>query len=164
MITIEQISMKFSMDMGSPIPKIISTDNKLVLLFNVDIFDGPNITDKIHELSNENGACTAIIKFNKSVIHKFGSPNDEVIIGHPYYNMGLRAYSFWKVNDSDWKKEIIRINAHHPYFNENSFDSMNHYILTFKDNTFECLAESYDLEYSYNSLDSVIQQIAREIV
>lgn len=124
----------------------------LILMFYVDVFNLPETTDTITERHSFDDSGIAILKFKHPYIHKFGIPNDDVIIGHPYYDLGLKPYSIFSVNDSDWIKDIKRIQAKHPYFNEQSFSDLEHYIITFKDNTFECIAKGYDIDYSYETM------------
>ena len=157
MINLNEIGLKHPINMGAPAPKILADDNNLILLFYLDLFDSPKISDKLKEREIENDTGIAIIKFKRKFIHKFGAPNDDLIIGHPYYKIGLKPYSFYSVEDSDWIKEIIRIQSLHPYYNEESVKNLNHYILTFKDNTFECIADEYFVEYSYETMSQCIQ-------
>lgn len=152
MINLNEIGLKHPINMGAPAPKILADDNNLILLFYVDVFNLPKITNTITERDSFDDSGVAILKFKHTQIHKFGTPNDEVLIGHPYYDLGLKPYSIFSVNDSDWVKDIKRIQAKHPYFNDNSFDDLEHYIITFKDNTFECIAKGYDIEYSYDTM------------
>lgn len=163
MITLNNINIKYPINMGAPEPIIISAGFNLILIFYVDLFDFPKMTDKLRERNIENDSGVAIIKFKKRYIHKFGTPNDELIIGHPYYKLGLKPYSFFSVNDSDWIKEIKRIQALHPYFNEQIFDNLNHFVITFKDNTFECISEDYSIEYSFDSMQKVFNKIVKEV-
>jgi len=163
MITLNQLGTKYPINMGAPAPIIISTSSDLILMFYVDLFDLPKITDRLKERDTESDSGVAIMKFKRRYIHKFGIPNDDVIIGHPYYKMGLKPYSFFSVNDSDWIKEIKRIEKHHPYFNEQGFDNLNHYIITFKDNTFECVAEDYFIEYSFDSMRDTFNKVVKSI-
>jgi len=163
MIKLEQIKTKYHINSGAPEPIIISIGFHLILMFYVDLFDFPSITNKLKERDTENDIGVAIIKFKKRYIHKFGVPNDEVIIGHPYYKLGLKPYSFFSVIDSDWIKEIKRIEAHHPYFSEQGFNNLKHFIITFKDNTFECIAEDYLIDYSLETMQDTLSRIIKEV-
>jgi hypothetical protein len=152
MTELKNIDTKYPINMGAPAPKIICDDNNLTLLFYVDLFDLSKTTDKIKErdIFNDSGVATLTFKFFR--IYKFGVPNDDLIIAHPYYKLGLKPYSFYLVEDSDWIKDIKRIEKHHPYFNEKKYNDLNHYIITFKDNTFECIAKGFSIEYSSNPI------------
>ena len=163
MTTLNSIGLKYPINIGAPEPIIICIGFDLILLFYVDLFDLPKITNNLKERDIDSDVGVAIMKFKKRYIHKFGIPNDEVIVGHPYYKIGLKPYSFFSVNDSDWVREIKRIEAHHPYFNKQSFDNLNHYIITFKDNTFECISEDYSIEYSFTNIRDTFNKVIKEI-
>ncbi len=152
MISLENIPLKYPINIGAPAPRIICDDFNLILLFYIDLFDLPKTIDTIIERDINNDSGVAIVKFKKRYIYKFGIPNDEVLLGHQYYKIGLKPYSFMEVKDSDWIKEIIRIESHHPYFDKHSFGKLKHYIFTFKDNTFECIAEDYSIEFSFETM------------
>ncbi|BFP43257.1 hypothetical protein FGF1_41020 [Flavobacteriaceae bacterium GF1] len=159
MTELRSIATKYPINMGAPSPKVICDEINLTLLHYVDLFELPDTTDKIKERDTNVDTGVAIVRFTNTYIHKFGIPNDEVIIGHPYYDIGLKPYSFFSVEDSDWIKEIKRIQSHHPYFDEDRYKDVNHYILTFKDNTFECVATDFSIEYSFDSMNQVFQNL-----
>jgi len=158
MITLEEIGTKYPINIGAPEPRILCNDINLVLLFHVDLLDLPKITNKIKQRDSTSDTGVAIMKFKKNYIFKYGTPNDEVLDGHPYYNLGLEHYSFFEVNDSDWIKEIKKIESHHPYYNDNSFEDLKHYIITFKEKTFECIAEHYSIEYYVDTMENIFKK------
>ncbi|MEM1338966.1 MAG: hypothetical protein AAGF96_14500 [Bacteroidota bacterium] len=164
MISLEKINLEHPMDIGAPSPKIISDDINLTVLFYVDLFDSVRITDKVKERNIFVDSGTAILKFELCRIHKFGSPSDETISGHRYYDMGLDSYSFFIVHDSEWVKELKEIGSHHPYYNERSFDGFEHYIITFKDNTFECIAKNYSINFSSKPLKENLKMVTDNLI
>jgi hypothetical protein len=103
---------------------IISSQNKLYLL-----------------LEEENGLINALC-FDFS-LYKFGHPNDEIV--HPLMKYGLGIYGFFEVNNSDWIKELKKLNSQHPRHNDNLYAEHRHYIAKFKDTTLEVIARKYEL-------------------
>ncbi len=95
MITLEEIGTKYPINIGVPEPRILCNDINLVLLFYIDLIETPKITNKIKQRDNASDTGVAIIKFKKNYIFKYGTPNDEVLNGHPYYNLSLRHDSFF---------------------------------------------------------------------
>lgn len=89
---------------------------------------------------------TARIRFLRPIQHVMGWPNDEVLIAHPLWNKGLRHYGAFEVENSAWKKTIIARNAVHPRASAAHYERLRHFVLTFHDETFECLAEGYVVE------------------
>ncbi len=117
---IEQIKEKFNIDIGAPIPTILSNEHKLYLIFYVSIIDPNWDGTTVHMRSNrDHGIVT--IKFNGFAQFKFGNPNDEAIHGHPLYKLGLKHYSIQKVIDSEWIKELTRMNPVHPCHKDEHF-------------------------------------------
>jgi len=128
---IKQIHEKFKIDIGAPMPTILSNEFTLYLIFYVR-----NTID--------NRIVTAT--FNRFIQFKFGNPNDESIEGHPLYNLGLEPYSIQKVIDSEWIKELIKMNSVHPNHKDEHFSDYEHFIFFFHDTCFEIISEAYSIE------------------
>lgn len=73
----------------------------------------------------------------------FGGPNDEALDGHPLYSRGLEPYDVFEVINSSWIRSMERMNSVHPSHNPARFQRLKHYIFTFHDSTFECIAEGF---------------------
>jgi hypothetical protein len=69
-----------------------------------------------------------------------GAPNDEALDGHRLSSHGLKPWAFQEVINSDWISELERRNRVHPSHGKALFEGLNHYIVTFQDETFECIA------------------------
>ncbi|MBL8020661.1 MAG: hypothetical protein JNM27_13405 [Leptospirales bacterium] len=93
---------------------------------------------------------TALIEFESCFATRFGSPNDEGLPEHPLYGLGLQAYGIWEVLNSEWAgaeeqraqkttKRIWGSRGHE--LGTNSIG--RHFIFTFHDSTFECLAGGF---------------------
>jgi hypothetical protein len=71
-----------------------------------------------------------------------GAPNDEALSGHRLAQNGLIHFSFHEVHNLDWIADImIRNRVHHCHTDE-LFAGLRHFIATFKDETFECVART----------------------
>jgi hypothetical protein len=146
------------MDVGAPMPMVLEGRWCIYLLFyKVSLPDSVSVENNTAE--NE---TLVIIKFLRNLIYKFGSPNDEVLHGHPYYPLGLTAYSFFEVKNSDWIKELMKINSVHSYYNKENWKDDKHFILTFKDETFECIADGYEISEENISMKDKAFQIMNE--
>jgi len=60
--------------------------------------------------------------------------------------MGLRPYSAAEVRTSSWIRSLEHRNRVHPSHRPESFERYRHFILAFHDTTFECVAESFDVQ------------------
>jgi hypothetical protein len=126
-------------DPNSPEVELIVTKSAVTLVFFVNYF--------IYENFREGDK--AKLTFNNCFKYSFNSMNDEG------YYMGQYRY---KYNDLPWG-EFYKIETNwetdfpvkHTTLTEMTDKSkLNHFIFFFKDNTFECVAESYQLEFYSN--------------
>jgi len=73
----------------------------------------------------------------------FGPPNDEGLHGHPLAERGLEPYGVFVVSPSSWLRALVRMNAVHPRHRDEHFDGLCHFVFTFHDSTFECIARGF---------------------
>jgi len=73
-----------------------------------------------------------------------GPPNDEALSGHPLYGHGLEYYAAHEVTNSVSVAEFENRNRVHPYHRPERFTSLRHVIITFHDETLECLCSAWD--------------------
>ena len=88
----------------------------------------------------------AIVIFKNCHKYSFNSMNDEgYFMGqYRYKNHDLPWGEFYML-DTDWSKDFpVRYNT---LIQNPEKDKLNHYIFFFKDNTFECLAENFDVKF-----------------
>ncbi len=118
---------------GAPCPEMIAGEHILLVKYFVQ--------DQ-HPESDE----AASVRFNSPYAHQFGPPNDEALNAHPLYERGLRPYGSFEVINSSWIRTLEKMNAVHPLHDRKRFmKGKRHFILTFHDTTFECIAESYSV-------------------
>jgi hypothetical protein len=72
---------------------------------------------------------------------KIGSPNDEVLRGHFLWGSGLEFYSAHEVKNSPWVTELMEVDRAHERFDESQWSGRHHFMLTFHDETLECIAK-----------------------
>jgi hypothetical protein len=82
-----------------------------------------------------------IVEFKQVTSVKIGSPNDEVLHGHPLWGSGLEYYRAHEVRNSPWITELMTVNRVHERFDESRWSGKHHFILTFHDETLECVAQ-----------------------
>ena len=64
----------------------------------------------------------------------------------------MKSYSFYELRDSDLIKSLQEIGEIHPNYNPKKWEMYKHYILTFHDNMFECIAKDFELREENRSL------------
>lgn len=98
------------------------------------------------------------------LMHLLGPPNDEAIRGHPLWRRGLDSYRAYQVEQSSLLRRIAVMNYVHPRNDPASFDHFRHYILTFEDSTFECVAKSYTISIDRAASDDERWQCMLSVV
>lgn len=93
------------------------------------------------------------LEFSRCSIAKFGYPNDEALGGHRLYSKGLGFYGCFEVLESEWIAELRRRNeVGFPEFR--AFAEQRHFVITFHDSTFECIALHFQPVEEFPKLDS----------
>lgn len=150
----------FQMDAGAPSPLVLSNDNELFVSF---------YANKVHSVSEpqerntvyDEGVIT--LRFNSYIKYTFGFPNDETLSGHPYNKFGLESYAFYEVMDSDFIRQLMIIDSAHPYHTTSKWKEYKHYVLTFHDNMFECVAKGFELREENSTLYNEASRVLNEI-
>ncbi|OGZ11887.1 MAG: hypothetical protein A2942_01845 [Candidatus Lloydbacteria bacterium RIFCSPLOWO2_01_FULL_50_20] len=105
-------------------------------------------------------ASAALFSFNYTRMHMFGLPNDESLDQHPLSSRGLRGHGAFEVKNSSWVRRLEKTNKNYRQHAPERYDSLRHFIFTFHDNTFECLAEDYTLSIETESITNLMQKAA----
>ena len=137
-------------DTGAPSPMVFVEEHHLVLSYW--LCDQPPYPPTTAPL--------AIVRFSRPYFHMFGPPNDEAFAGHPLADRGLDPYGAFRVEKSSLIRSLERMNSVHRCHNPTTFDAMTHYIFTFHDSTFECVAHGYDSSIVRGPIASTVPQMA----
>jgi hypothetical protein len=92
----------------------------------------------------------------------FGPPNDEAFSGHPLAARGLKPYSVFEIEKSSWLRALVRMNSVHPYHKVERFADLRHWVFSFHDTTFECIASSFDIVLARGTPWSVLEDAAND--
>lgn len=145
---IREITDVFTMDGGAPMPVVLSSDNQLFVVF----FD------------NSDDQVSYIVTFDHYYQYIFGGPNDETLDGHRYYDLGLESYGLFEVENSEWLRELKKIDSVHPDHDERGWEKTKHFIITFHDSMLECAAESFTVEKSTEKRTEIVERIAKQLI
>ena len=136
----------FKINPASPSPIVFSTMEGTCICFYLIPEDGMALN-----------TARIILKFRVCIEYTFGGPSGELVYGHPYYELGLDGSLFYELQDSDWIKACERINSIHPQHDPERWKKFKHYILTFHDNMFQCIAEGFEaIEGDQATYDAVM--------
>ena len=75
------------------------------------------------------------------MVATYGYPNDEALAGHPLYLSGLRHYGVFEVLEPSWRQRVIDQNLISFPRTPPQYTTLRHFVITFHDSTFECLAQ-----------------------
>ncbi|MDB6038750.1 MAG: hypothetical protein JWM99_2591 [Verrucomicrobiales bacterium] len=101
----------------------------------------------------------AVVEFTEPYAYMFGPPKDEAFSRHPLASRGLRPGTRVIVDQA--------LGAHdsaHPRHRPERFVGLEHYILSFHDTTFECVARRFAVSTHTGSVAEVLQNVLRGIV
>ena len=150
----------FEMDYGSPSPTIVSNDNELFVAFYADKVNTSPIPQE-RNIIYDIGIFA--LKFKHYLKYTFGQPGNETIQGHPYSKLGMESYSFYELENSDFIKSLQNIDKLHPSYNSEKWKAYKHFILTFHDNMFECIAKGFEIREENTSLYNQATTMLKEL-
>jgi len=136
----ERIDLGVKWDADTPMPMLLSGLRTFVA-FYLSIRDpvadrtNPRVPDPQPDYD------IGIVEFKRVTSVKIGSPNDETLSGHPLWGSGLEFYSAHEIKNSPWITELMEVDRAHERFDESHWGGRHHYVLTFHDETLECIAK-----------------------
>jgi hypothetical protein len=89
-----------------------------------------------------------LVTFHVAFAHRFGPPDRRSLASHPLASRGLKADGAFEVKDSSWAHALG--------------GKGRHYVFTFRDGVFECLAEGYGSETIDEDAD-VVKLMSRRL-
>jgi hypothetical protein len=110
-----------------------------------DEYEGIFVSYFIATVDREVDGEVAIVRFEGARASYWGSPNDEALQGHPLAKNGLKYNSAMEVLGSPWIRRLEEMNRVHARHSPTMFAKDRHFILTFHDSTFECVAKGYKI-------------------
>lgn len=131
---------------GAPEPFILCDEQDVDVIYRIATADYDKFSDSCEAVFGDDGELYVSLTFKSCLQHKFGYPNEEAIEGHPKFAAGLRIYSCFKLEASDWLTELEIQNRVHPLHQKDLFSKYRHFIFPFHDTTFECLAQAYEVK------------------
>jgi hypothetical protein len=150
-------------DVGAPLPLVLADDYRLLLAYLLSEPDPEWDGTYVNVISPDSeGMAIAVIQFQRPYAHMFGPPNDEAFSGHPLANRGLDPYAVFEVRHSSWIRQLERMNSvHRQHAPEWFLEDKKHFIFTFHDSTFECIAAGFDVQLCRGSMSSALQEMTK---
>jgi hypothetical protein len=153
-------------DVGAPLPHLLADGRRALLAYYVaepdPDWDGMYVT--VIDPAENREALLAVVEFTGYLAVRMGLPNDEALKGHPLYSRGLEAYAMHLVVNSSWITELERVNSVHPCHEGGWHTWARHYLFTFHDETFECIARGHEVRLERTGMRSLLERLAGELV
>jgi hypothetical protein len=149
-------------DTGAPMPLVLANEFTAVVAYMVPDASLEAIEPLI-DGSPEDGEAMALVRFVGCRAHMLGAPNDEALRGHPLASRGLQPYGAHRVRNSSWLRSLERMNAVHPHHRPELFHGYEHFVLTFHDSTFECIARRAEAIPRYARTRLVVPRMAETL-
>lgn len=121
-------------DVENPLPIVLAKDGTVVLSY-VAFVAGKD--------------AHIIATFHVAFGHTFGAPDRRGLAAHPLAARGLKPDGAFEVKDSSWARDAFGGKG-------------RHYVFTFRDATFECVAEGYGSE-KIDEDDDAVRLMARRL-
>ena len=131
---------------GAPMPLVLSNEFKVLLVYIVQEIVDPGTP---HE-------PFALVEFTGYSTYMFGAPNDEAFHGHPLAARGLRPYGAFQIENSSWIRQLEKMNSVHHSHNPKRFERLRHYVFSFHDSTFECVAKDFTISTHEGSPEGML--------
>lgn len=151
---------------AAPLPHLLTNGSKTFVTFYLHrpdpAWDGTYVTVK--DPADGSIESLALVEFLGCVSTRFGDPNDEVFHGHPLYGKGLDWYGAQKVENSRWLAELQAINRVHDQHSPTHWEGLTHYVFWFHDETFECVAKSYQVECFRESMWDLLARVCQRLL
>lgn len=148
---------------GAPHPVMLAEEGTAILAFYLENRDDGWNGTSVRMISSDSEEPMAIAKFRICSVHNLGPPNDEAFSGHPLASRGLDPYGAYEVLDSSWIRQLERMNSVHPYHKSERFWTIHHYIFSFHDSVFECVADGYEIKQTFGSMVTILPKMAEKL-
>ncbi|MEL7536957.1 MAG: hypothetical protein AAFM91_07765 [Pseudomonadota bacterium] len=148
---------------GAPIPYVFASELFTYVAYYAQEtdpnWDGSTVRVVGPDSSDER---VIVVRFDSYATY-FGPPNDEAFDGHPLEQRGLTPYGFFEIANSSWIRSLEKMNSVHRNHNGEEFLRRNrHFVLSFHDSTFECVARSF--EWVEDTRGSVVDAINSTVI
>ena len=151
---------------GAPLPHLVSNGSTAVLICHAEDADPHWNGTHTRVVSPSDGDRSPLLRFTFDRCHsvKFGGPNDEALHGHPLDGHGLSTHDAHLVHNSTWLEQERQINSVHDHHSDSRFLTLNHYLLSFHDDTFEALADSVTIDTIEATTAELLLDACRHLV
>jgi hypothetical protein len=125
-------------------PFIVASDRRVILAYPI----AESAFERYGPFDPDDDPFCAVL-FPDTVFHRLGPPGDSMLDIHPLAPEGLRSYSVHEVTNSSLAAEIAGVSG----TNGTNGIAQRHFIITFDQSTFECVAADYTVVGVYGAAE-----------
>ncbi len=139
-------------DAVTPIPQLLVNGAITVLIFD------------LHTSSNQNDGAEriAVVRFHNCIAVRMGNPSSDALRNHSLHHKGLMVNTAHTVQSSRWISELEALNNGTNHFEPGEWKTFHHYLFTFRDGIFECVAKSYNIETSNKNKGGGVVDVGKQ--
>jgi|GEM_PF-808711 len=119
-------------------PFIVASDRRVILTYPIAESD----FERFGPFDPDDDPFCAVL-FSDTAFHRLGPPGDTDLAIHPLSAQGLSGYSAHEVVNSSLCAEIAAVPAGSSASIEAAVPARRHFVITFLESTFECVASDY---------------------
>lgn len=164
---VERLDIGLVCDVGVPYPVLVQSDERTFLAFRLGRRgSGTSSTIQVVVPAAAEPTRVGVIEFVGCRLASMGLPNDEALSGHRLWRRGLREvgyHSAGEVFNSSLVRDLEQGNRVHPRHQPAFFTSLRHFVFTFKECTFECVATGLLAYVTFDPLPRVLQTLATSV-
>jgi hypothetical protein len=129
-------------DIGAPSPTLLADEHQVNLAYYTEESD------------------VALVTFAHCFEYRMGMPDENLVSRHPLGKKGLQEYEAHLIENSEWINQLER---DYKIISAYSYDGRKyqHYIFTFHDRSFECIASGYKIQIM---TDTTIAQVLKNLL
>src|ERR1700744_2075822 len=126
-------------------PFIVASDRRVILAYPIAESD----FERFGPFDPDDDPFCAVL-FPDTVFHRLGPPGDGDLEIHPLASQGLTSYSVHEVMNSSLAAELAAVASTGP--------AQRHFLITFQQSTFECVASDYTVVGVYGAGEIAIRE------
>lgn len=151
-------------DEGAPLPVVVASEASLTLVYRgltVDA-DWDGTTARVVGPGDDDGSVVSVT-FAGAYAQMFGPPDEQALLGHPLGERGLHPCGAFEVRGSSWVRELEVRHRVHPKHDAEAFVGMRHFVWTFRETVFECVARGYAVTVERGAVREVVARLVGEV-
>lgn len=148
----------------APCPVVLAHDDHLFVLYVLQSKPEGWYDSWVKMISSDaEGEPFVIIVFQHPLAYCHGILDHQALHGHPLYRRGLRPHGAFEIENSSWQEALLKMRRMHAAHRIENYHRYRHFVLAFRDTTFECLAESYSILIGNGRLRDAAAKVLSEM-